>query len=62
VSKLFFPAWILVLELAFASLSFAQAPGNFSTLSTTGVATLGGDVLACSGRPLDRRALQWRDR
>ncbi len=49
--KLFFPASILVLELAFASSSFAQSPGNFSTLTTTGVATLGGDVLACSGRP-----------
>jgi hypothetical protein len=31
--------------------SFAQSPGNFSTLSTTGAATLGGDVLMCSGRP-----------
>ena len=31
--------------------SFAQSPGNFSTLSTTGTATLGGDVLICSGRP-----------
>ena len=31
--------------------SFAQSPGNFSTLSTTGTATLGGDVLMCSGRP-----------
>lgn len=29
----------------------AQSPGNFSTLTTTGTATLGGDVLACSGRP-----------
>lgn len=49
--KLSFLASILVLELVFASSSFAQSPGNFSTLSTTGVATLGGDVLACSGRP-----------
>jgi hypothetical protein len=31
--------------------SFAQSPGNFSTLSTTGTATMGGDVLMCSGRP-----------
>ena len=29
----------------------AQSPGNFSTLSTTGTATLGGDALMCSGRP-----------
>ena len=31
--------------------SFAQSPGNFSTLSTTGSATTDGDVLMCSGRP-----------
>src|SRR5271166_1749014 len=31
--------------------SFAQSPGNFSTLSTTGTATMGGDVLMCSGQP-----------
>jgi hypothetical protein len=31
--------------------SFAQSPGNFSTLSTTGAATMGGDVQMCSGRP-----------
>lgn len=29
----------------------AQSPGNFSTLSTTGTATLGGDALMCSGHP-----------
>src|SRR5262249_29732467 len=29
----------------------AQAPGNFSTLTTTGAATLNGDVLMCSGHP-----------
>lgn len=29
----------------------AQSPGNFSTLSTTGTATLNGDVLMCSGHP-----------
>ncbi len=49
--KLLFLVSILVLELTLASPSFAQSPGNFSTLSTTGTATLGGDVLACSGRP-----------
>ena len=31
--------------------ALAQSPGNFSTLSTTGTATLNGDVLICSGRP-----------
>jgi hypothetical protein len=31
--------------------SLAQSAGNFSTLSTTGTATLNGDVLICSGRP-----------
>ena len=31
--------------------SAAQSPGNFSTLSTTGTATMGGDALMCSGRP-----------
>ena len=31
--------------------SFAQSPGNFSSLSATGTATLNGDVLMCSGRP-----------
>ena len=31
--------------------AWAQSPGNFSTLSTTGTATLNGDVLMCSGRP-----------
>src|SRR5438552_8013569 len=29
----------------------AQSPGNFSTLSATGTATLNGDVLMCSGHP-----------
>jgi len=51
VVKLLFPVLILALGLAFVSPSFAQSPGNFSTLSATGTATLGGDVLACSGRP-----------
>ncbi len=31
--------------------ALAQSPGNFSTLSTTGTATMNGDVLMCSGRP-----------
>src|SRR5437667_12445691 len=31
--------------------ALAQSPGNFSTLTTTGTATLNGDVLMCSGRP-----------
>lgn len=31
--------------------ALAQSPGSFSTLSTTGTATLNGDVLMCSGRP-----------
>jgi len=31
--------------------ALAQSPGSFSTLSTTGTATLGGDVLMCSGHP-----------
>jgi hypothetical protein len=35
----------------FASAALAQSPGSFSTLSTTGTATLGGSVLVCSGQP-----------
>ncbi len=31
--------------------ALAQSPGNFSTLSTSGTATMDGDVLMCSGRP-----------
>jgi len=34
-----------------AGSALAQAPGSFSTLSTTGTATLNGDVLMCAGRP-----------
>ena len=34
-----------------AATAGAQSPGNFSTLSTTGTATLGGDALMCSGHP-----------
>ena len=32
-----------------AAAALAQSPGSFSTLSTTGTATLNGAVLACSG-------------
>jgi hypothetical protein len=39
------------LGLGIALPTFAQSPGNFSTLSTTGTATLGGEVRMCSGRP-----------
>src|SRR6516165_12580863 len=41
----------LAFRLGVALPSFAESPGNFSTLSTTGIATMGGDVLMCSGRP-----------
>ncbi|HTW52060.1 MAG TPA: glycosyl hydrolase family 28-related protein, partial [Stellaceae bacterium] len=34
-----------------ATAALAQSPGSFSTLSTTGTATLGGAMLACSGQP-----------
>ncbi len=37
--------------LGIALPSMAQSPGSFSTLSTTGAATFGGDALMCSGRP-----------
>jgi hypothetical protein len=37
--------------LGIALPSMAQSPGSFSTLSTTGTATFGGDALMCSGRP-----------
>ena len=37
--------------LGIALPTFAQSPGNFSTLSTTGTSTLAGDVLMCSGHP-----------
>jgi pectate lyase-like protein len=42
---------LLALGVALATPSLAQSPGNFSTLTTTGTATLGGDALMCSGRP-----------
>ena len=38
-------------QLGASHSSWSQSPGNFSTLSTTGAATLGGDVVVCSGRP-----------
>jgi len=37
--------------LLIAASAVGQSAGNFSTLSTTGTATLNGDVLMCSGRP-----------
>ncbi len=45
------PAAALIAGVLVAWSALAQSPGNFSTLSTTGTATLNGDVLACSGRP-----------
>ena len=42
---------VLTACLAFGWGALAQAPGSFSTLSTSGTATMGGDVLMCSGRP-----------
>jgi len=41
----------IVVGLGMAFPALAQSPGSFSTLSTTGTATMGGDVLMCSGRP-----------
>ena len=38
--------WVIPIASA-----IAQSPGNFSTLTTTGTATFGGDALMCSGRP-----------
>jgi hypothetical protein len=53
------PTWIdrgltaaaLIAGVLVAWSALAQSPGNFSTLGTTGTATLNGDVLICSGRP-----------
>ena len=42
---------LVVASISVIKPGFSQAPGSFSTLSTTGTATLGGDVLMCSGRP-----------
>ncbi len=50
INRILSPAALLGGVLA-ASSALAQSPGNFSTLSTTGTATLNGDVLMCSGRP-----------
>jgi len=41
----------LIAGILVAWSALAQSPGNFSTLSTTGTATLNGDVLICSGHP-----------
>ena len=41
----------LIAGVFVASSALAQSPGSFSTLSTTGTATLNGDVLMCSGHP-----------
>jgi hypothetical protein len=41
----------LIAGILVACSALAQSPGNFSTLSTTGTATLNGDVLMCSGHP-----------
>ena len=49
--KYLLPASVFAVIFAVAPTSLAQSPGNFSTLSTTSTATLGGDVLLCSGRP-----------
>jgi hypothetical protein len=45
-------AWAAASACALAvSAAFAQSPGNFSTLTTTGSATFGGAALACFGQP-----------
>lgn len=41
----------IIAQSAMSNPGLAQSAGNFSTLSTTGTATFGGDVLTCSGRP-----------
>ena len=50
IDRLLAAAALVACGLAAAG-ALAQAPGNFSTLSASGTATLGGDVLSCSGRP-----------
>ena len=42
---------LAVVSVTLAKPAFSQSPGSFSTLTTSGPATLGGDVLMCSGRP-----------
>jgi Pectate lyase superfamily protein len=49
--KLFLAISACAAGVAVALPSFAQSPGNFSSLTTTGTTTLGGDALMCSGRP-----------
>lgn len=49
--KLFLAISVCAAGVAAALPSFAQSPGNFTSLTTTDTATLGGDVLMCSGRP-----------
>ncbi|MGC2412619.1 MAG: hypothetical protein WA459_07985 [Stellaceae bacterium] len=44
-------AAVVIAAMLVAWSALAQSPGNFSTLSTTGTATLNGDTLMCSGRP-----------
>jgi hypothetical protein len=44
-------SWLLAPDAWLLTPALAQSPGNFSTLSTTGTATLNGDVLMCSGHP-----------
>ena len=40
-----------IIQIGSSNAALAQSTGTFSTLSTTGVATLDGDVVMCSGRP-----------
>jgi Pectate lyase superfamily protein len=40
-----------IFGIGIAPTVYAQSPGSFSTLSTTGTTMLGGDALMCSGRP-----------
>jgi hypothetical protein len=40
-----------IIQIGSSNAALAQSIGTFSTLSTTGVATLDGDVVMCSGRP-----------
>jgi hypothetical protein len=42
---------VAVISVTLMRPAFSQSPGDFSTLTTSGAATLGGDVLMCSGRP-----------
>ncbi|HVB18341.1 MAG TPA: glycosyl hydrolase family 28-related protein [Stellaceae bacterium] len=50
IDRILVAAALIAIALV-ASGALAQSPGNFSTLSTTGAATLNGDVLMCSGHP-----------